>query len=233
MFHLYEPDLSLGFLLTVLFTLFLFFHSFSATGHRTLLLIFSSIAVWMLLQALIAGTGFYRNFVSPFPRLFLAVIPALITVIYFGLFRNFLSYFHLRRLTLIHWVRIPVELLLLSLYYDKEIPIEMTFEGRNFDILAGLTAIIVSHRWFYGSRTGLTFLLVWNGLALALLFNIVLTAVLSLPAPFQVFGIAQPNVAVTYFPFIWLPSVVVPLVLLAHIISIRKIRQELKTHSSI
>lgn len=229
MFQSYEPDLSLGFLFTVLITLFLFFNSFQETGKRTLLIVFSALAVWMLLQALIAGTGFYRNFASPFPRMFWAVTPAILTVVYFGIIRNNLQHFHLRKLTLIHLVRIPVELLLLSLYYDKEVPIEMTFEGRNFDIVAGLTAIIVSHCWFYNSKTGLKFLFVWNFVALALLFHIVITAVLSLPTSFQVFGQAQPNLAVTHFPFVWLPAVIVPIVLFAHIISIRKILAELKT----
>lgn len=232
MFQSYEPDLSLGFLFTVLFTLFLFFNSFQQTGKRMLLIVFSVIGIWMLLQALIAGTGFYRNFVSPFPRMFLAVIPAVLAVIYFGIIRNNLDHFQLRKLTFIHLVRIPVELLLLSLFYDKEIPIEMTFEGRNFDIVAGLTAIIFSHRWFYASPSGLKSLIIWNFAALALLFNIVITAVLSLPTPFQVFGQAQPNLAVTHFPFIWLPAVVVPIVLFAHIISIRKIFQEIKNQSS-
>ncbi len=232
MFQNYEPDLSLGFLFTVLFTLILFFNSFQQTGKRILLIVFSVIGIWMLLQAMIAGTGFYRNFVSPFPRMFLAVTPAVLAVIYFGIIRNHLQQFHLRKLTLIHLVRIPVELLLLSLYYDKEVPIEMTFEGRNFDILAGITSLVLIHNQFYNSKTGLKFLLAWHIAALALLFNIVITAVLSLPTTFQVFGQAQPNLAVTYFPFIWLPAVVVPIVLFAHIISIRKIFGEIKNESS-
>ncbi len=229
MSQFYEPDLSLGFLFTVLFTLILFFNSFQQPGKRTLLIVFSAIALWMLLQALISLTGFYRNFVSPFPRMFWAVIPAVLAVIYFGIIRNNLQHFHLRKLILIHLVRIPVELLLLSLYYDKEVPIEMTFEGRNFDIIAGITSLVVIHRWFYNSKKGLKFLLAWNFAALALLFNIVITAVLSLPTTFQVFGQAQPNLAVTHFPFIWLPAVVVPIVLFAHIISIRKIFAEIKS----
>lgn len=233
MSQIYEPDLSLGFLFTVLFTLYLFFNSFQSSGKRTLLTVFSVIALWMLAQALISLTGFYRNFAGAFPRMFLAVIPAVLAVIYFGIIRNCLNLFHLRKLTIIHLVRIPVELLLLSLYYDKEIPVEMTFEGRNFDIVAGLTAIIVSHRWFYHSKTGLKLLLVWNFAALALLFNIVITALLSLPTHFQVFGKTQANLAVTYFPFIWLPAVLVPIVLFAHLISIRKILVDIKTRSSI
>jgi hypothetical protein len=42
-------------------------------------------------------------------------------------------------LTLLHIIRIPVELGLYWLFIYKAIPQLMTFEGRNFDILVGLT----------------------------------------------------------------------------------------------
>jgi hypothetical protein len=39
----------------------------------------------------------------------------------------------------------------------------------------------------------------------------------------QQFAITQPNIAVQYFPFNWLPSVVVPLVLFSHLASIQQL----------
>ena len=66
-------------------------------------------------------------------------------------------------------------------------------------------------------------MLVWHVLALALLLNIVTIAVLSLPTPFQQFGLDQPNWGVLHFPFNWLPAVVVPLVLFAHLVAIRRL----------
>ena len=56
-----------------------------------------------------------------------------------------------------------------------------------------------------------------------LLINIVATAVLSLPSPFQQQAFNQLNIAILYFPFVWLPSVVVPVVLLAHVSAIRQL----------
>jgi hypothetical protein len=63
----------------------------------------------------------------------------------------------------------------------------------------------------------------WNLICLALLANIVIRAVLSLPTDFQQFGFEQPNVAVLQFPYVWLPGLIVPLVLLAHLAAIRQI----------
>lgn len=67
------------------------------------------------------------------------------------------------------------------------------------------------------------FLLAWNFIGIGLLANIVINAVLSVPSPFQKFAFNQPNIAVLYFPFNWLPGVVVPLVLLSHLVVIRQL----------
>jgi hypothetical protein len=63
----------------------------------------------------------------------------------------------------------------------------------------------------------------WNILALVSLINIVTIAVLAFPSPFQSVGLAQPNVGVTYFPYVWLPSVIVPIVFFCHSASIWKL----------
>ena len=56
-----------------------------------------------------------------------------------------------------------------------------------------------------------------------MLFNIIVHAFLSLPTPLQQLAFEQPNVAVAYFPFIWLPTFVVPVVYVAHIIAIQRL----------
>jgi len=57
---------------------------------------------------------------------------------------------------------------------------------------------------------------VWNFIALGLLLNIVTNAILSAPFAFQKFAFDQPNIAVLYFPFSWLPAYIVSTVLFGH-----------------
>jgi len=102
----------------------------------------------------------------------------------------------------------------------------MTFEGRNFDILSGITAPVIYYFGFKGKGLNTKLLLTWNFICLTLLINIVINAILSVPFSFQKFGFDQPNIALLYFPFIWLPCCIVPLVLLAHLASIRKLLKE-------
>lgn len=133
----------------------------------------------------------------------------------------------LRALLAIHIFRIPIELILLKLYLQGEIPKIMTFEGWNFDITIGITALVLlSYTLFLKKDIPRKLLLVWNWVGVLFLITIVVLAFLSAPLPFQQFGLDQPNVAVLRFPFTYLPSVVVPIVFLSHFLSIKKLRKK-------
>jgi hypothetical protein len=99
----------------------------------------------------------------------------------------------------------------------------MTFEGRNLDILSGLSAPIVYFFAFRNGRVSRNLLIVWNVVALCLLTNIVTIAVLAFPSRFQMIGFEHPNIGVTLFPFVWLPSVIVPIVFFCHVASLYKL----------
>lgn len=209
------------FVATALLTVFLFFKA-SRGSVVTLLIILG----WMALQGLIAFKGFYTKTDSIPPRFFLTVVPALLCIIILfvtGNGRQYVDSLDLRWLTLLHTIRIPVELVLLWLSLHKAVPQLMTFEGRNFDILSGLTASIIYALAFSRNGVKRKLLLVWNFVCLALLINIVVLAVLSAPFPFQRLAFEQPNIAVLYFPFVWLPCCVVPLVLLSHLAAINQL----------
>lgn len=181
------------------------------------------IAVILGVSALLAVKEFFLvTNVFP-PRLMFVVAPSLLIVI--GLFifpqgRKFIDKLSPAALTLVHVVRIPVEIVLYWLSLAKAIPQLMTFEGRNFDILAGLTAPIIAYL-MSNKKAGKSMLIVWNIIGIGLLMNIVIIAVLSAPFPFQQFAFDQPNVAVLYFPFVWLPCFIVPAVLFAHLATLR------------
>mgnify|MGYP003376458549 CR=1 FL=1 len=129
----------------------------------------------------------------------------------------------IKALTLLHIVRVPVEIVLFRLFIYIMIPELMTFEGRNFDIISGISAPLIYYFGFVQKQLSNKIIIIWNVLCLMLLFNIVINAVFSAPFPFQKFAFDQPNIAILYFPFNWLPSCVVPIVLFSHIVAIRQI----------
>lgn len=135
--------------------------------------------------------------------------------------KAFIDSLDLKQLTLIHTIRISLEIMLFLLFTAKVVPEIMTFEGRNFDIVSGLTAPVVYYLVFVKKSMNRTAMIAWNFIALGLALNIVITAILSARTPLQQFGFEQPNIIVEYFPFNWLPSVVVPLLLFSHFVTLR------------
>ena len=185
---------------------------------------FIAMFLWLGIQAALSSNDFYLVKTGVPPRFALALMPPVILILIFLVTkkgRAFVGSFNAKTLTLLHIVRIPVEFTLYWLFLHQAVPEIMTFEGRNFDILCGLTAPLVYYFGYIKKVLSRGLLLAWNILCLLLLINIVATAILSAPFAFQKFGFEQPNIALFYFPYVWLPSFVVPCVLLAHIVSIR------------
>ena len=212
---------SLIFCLTTLLTAWFFYRATHQSKVSLLVLL-----VWLAIQTALGLSGFYLKTDTLPPRFPALVAPPLLLLI--GLLltkqgRTFLNSLSLSRLTLLHVVRIPVELVLYWLFLAKAVPDIMTFEGRNFDILSGLTAPLIYYFGFVRKILPRSVLLIWNLICLGLLINIVAMAALSVPSPFQQLAFEQPNRAILYFPFVWLPSVVVPIVLLAHVAAIGRL----------
>lgn len=192
-------------------------------------------ALWLTGQTILALSGFYTVTDAMPPRLIFLVLPPLCLMAALFLTdrgRQFTDSLNLKILTLLHVVRIPVELVLFWLALNKMVPDLMTFAGRNFDILAGLTAPFIYYYGFVKNKLNKKIILVWNLVCLGLLLNIVINGILSAPTPFQQFGFAQPNLALLYFPFVLLPGLIVPTVLFAHLAAIRQILKAQKSITS-
>lgn len=211
---------SLGFVLTTIATLWFFYQS--SKNNKVLFGIF----IWMALVGVLGLYGFYQVAHATPPRFVLLVGPAMLMVLLL-LFtkrgRNFSDKQNLKWLTLLHMVRIPVEIILYFMFVAGYIPDLMTFDGYNFDILSGLSAPVMYYAVFTRNWIGKKGLLIWNFICLALLINIVSIAVLSAQTPIQQLAFDQPNIGVAFFPFVWLPAVIVPIVLFAHLASIRQL----------
>ena len=121
--------------------------------------------------------------------------------------------------------RIAVEWLLHRFFVEGTVPVQMTYAGRNFDIVSGVTGLALG-LWLLGGRPiAHGVLLAWNALSLGLLLNIVTVAVLSTPVTFRQFLEGPPNLLPSTFPHVWLPSFLVQLALASHLLVFRKLAQ--------
>jgi hypothetical protein len=118
--------------------------------------------------------------------------------------------------------RLPLELSMHAMYARGIMPLEMSYSGRNFDILTGASALIVAALVRAG-RAPRWLVAVWNVLGLALLVNVMAIAILSTPRV-RYFGTDRLNVWVTYPPFVWLPAVMVLAAFAGHLVIFRALR---------
>lgn len=182
------------------------------------------ISGWAVVQSILALNNFYLDNNSMPPHVALLMVPMLVFIIVILIrAKRFISNLDLKWLTLLHVVRLPVEIGLYLLYTEKWVPGLMTFEGGNLDILSGLTAPFVYYFTFAKPRLSSRFLFLWNLICLILLINILVRAVLAIPTPFQQLAFNQPNTGVLYFPVVLLPAVIVPLVLLSQLAAIKRL----------
>lgn len=222
-----SPDfspLAIAFLGTTVLAIYLF-----ARAHRTPKKLATILIGYTIAQYAIGATGFYQNTDALPPRFFLNILPGIVAI--FWLFfsksgKSLLAGLNHEKLVLVHLVRVPVELVLYGLFVSSQIPQIMTFEGNNFDIIMGLTAPAI---WYFGYGRGMIspgLIKIWHYVGLLLLINIVATAILAAPFPFQQIAFEQPNIGILQAPFNLLPAVVVPLVVAAHFIGLRKANQK-------
>src|SRR5687768_15825314 len=169
--------ISIVFIATTCLTVFTFYKA--ANNSKATLLV---IILWLILQTFISLTGFYTKTDTLPPRFILLVGPPLLLIALLFITtrgRRFLDGLDVKYMTLLHTVRIPVELVLFWLFAHKAVPELMTFEGQNFDILSGITAPILYYLGFVKNMLSKNIIVAWNFICLGLLFNIVITAILS------------------------------------------------------
>ncbi|HYC85790.1 MAG TPA: hypothetical protein VEB86_11230 [Chryseosolibacter sp.] len=183
------------------------------------------LVAWAIFVSVWSGTGIMGNF-DNFPFNFLPVIAVpLVVAIVLTRSRSFGEIlYHVRQEQIIQLqsFRFFVEILLWLLFIGNIVPEQMTFEGRNLDILSGITGPVVAWLLVRGKMSR-TALIIWNVLCLLLLINIVAVAILSTPSPIRVFMNEPSNTVVTTFPASWLPGFLVPLAYLMHFFSLKQL----------
>ena len=174
-----------------------------------------------------AASGCLRSFESfppPMMRLFAEGTVVTLIVAFSPAGRRLVDGLSLTWLVGYQSFRIAVELFLFGMHRAGALPVQMTFEGQNFDVFTGLSALAVAGLAASGCLPRAV-LRVWNLLGLALLATIVTIAVLSFPTAFRVFANEPANRIVAEPPFVWLPLFLVQAALFGHLLVFRWLRR--------
>lgn len=182
---------------------------------------------WAILVGFLAGIQFFAEFSAIPPRFFIVLLFPLLTVLGLTIFSSNLTEI-LRHVPSSHLVyiqsfRIVVELLIWLLFLQDLLPIQMTFEGYNFDVLTGLTAPIIAYFCLVKKQWPKWVVITWNFAGLILVFTIVTISVFSFPTPFRYFMNEPANKIVAQFPFVWLPAILVTIAYSMHFLSLKQL----------
>ena len=185
------------------------------------------IVLWIAMPALLASRGLLDRY-APFPAPGFVLIGLLtigtVILAFSPVGARLAAGIPLAGLVGYQVFRVPLEWVLHELYSEAVIPVQMTYAGRNFDIVTGLLAAALALLLRAG-RCPLWLVAAWNIIGLGLLVNVVTIAILSTPAPFRYFMNDPVNLLPSTFPYVWLPTFLVQAALFGHLVVFRALSQ--------
>ncbi len=121
--------------------------------------------------------------------------------------------------------RVVVEVLLLMTFYSGIIPQSATFEGLNFDIVMGISALFVAYFLVKGNKHR-RLLYVWNFLGMIMVLFVAYIIASSMYFP-GVWGASTPLVDLAFIemPFLLLAGFLAPLAIFMHVVSLAQLRE--------
>jgi hypothetical protein len=185
-------------------------------------------AGWMALMAGLSLSGWFAEFDRRPPPMVFMMVMSLGAGVGVGLSRigGWLATLPLAWLVGWQAFRLPLELTMHHAANVGLMPSVMSYSGYNFDIVTGITALALG-LWLYRSKDAVPRFVVvlWNALGITLLVVVLTIALLSSPF-LRVFGEDQINRWVAYFPYVWLPGVLVATAAMGHIVILRRLLGE-------
>lgn len=185
-----------------------------------------AVAAWLTLTGVVGASGALLDADARPPRfavMFVVVLGAGVGIAA-SRFGRALAELPLWLLVSVQAFRLPLEIVMHAAAGEGTMPSALSFRGYNFDVVTGASALVLG----LALRTRDVPLWVvrsWNALGIAALTVIAGIALLTSPA-LRALGPDQVNDWVAYFPFTWLPTVLVVAAIAGHGVVLRALRLE-------
>jgi hypothetical protein len=178
---------------------------------------------WLGLWAGLASSGILARFDQRPPPLLWMFGSSLLAGVALGfspLGRSLADTVPLWALVLFQSFRLPLELCMAEAAQLGLMPVEMSIEGYNFDFLTGAIALPLAWALWLGGPAWLARLWSWFGV---LLLSVIAGLAVASSPMVQAFGPDHVNSWVAYFPYVWLPTVLVVFAIAGHIVVFRSL----------
>jgi hypothetical protein len=175
------------------------------------------VASWLATISLVVATGYISAALMPRLLLFFAACNAIALAVGLSPLGGILARgLPLSVLVGFQAFRLPLEIILHAWAVEGTIPMTMTFNGRNFDIVTGVVAIITAPL----AARSRSVAWVANGIGIVLLVNVARVALLSSPLPFA-WTVQPPLQLALHLPYAWIVPICVAGALLGHVVLTR------------
>jgi hypothetical protein len=200
---------------------------FSRRSGRRALILSAAVFMIMALSGIAAWSGALAQFNS-FPPPMLTMIASVFVVSFvmglspFG--REAASELSFAALVGLQGFRLPLELVMHHAGNVGIMPVQLSYSGYNFDIVTGIGALLIFALLKSGHVVSISVLWIWNVWGSFCLVVIAIVAITTSPVV-RLFGDDPRNLNtwVLYFPYVWLPVVLVTVAISSHIVITRKL----------
>jgi hypothetical protein len=186
------------------------------------------LAAWFFAAVLLSWLGFYRGTSDRLPTIqYGLLIPIVAGILLFwrwDTLRRAVEAVPLQWIVTVQAYR-ALGVIFLILYALGHIPGEFAWLAGTGDVMVGLSAPIVGLAYAQGGRHSSGLVRAWNLFGIGDLVVAVTMGLLTSPSPLQRFAFAAPNELIGAFPLAMVPAFLVPLSVLLHLASLKKLRQ--------
>ncbi len=185
------------------------------------------LALWVGLTALPSASGVVRAIDGPGPLIaFFAISNLTALALALSPVGARLAELPVGALVAFQAFRLPLELVLHRWHAEGAIPVQMTFEGHNLDIVTGVLALVLG---LWATRAPLPRAAAWlfNLVGSALLLAVMFIALTSSPVPARLYD-GPPLLLGYFFPYAWIVPLCVAPALAGHVVLFRALVAPMK-----
>lgn len=190
--------------------------------------------VWFVAELVPAWLGFFQGATPRIPMIQFGMLipPVLVAVLFWRwpLLRRVIDAIPQRWIVGVQFYRVE-GLIFLVLYASGKLPGVFALPAGIGDVITGLFALTVGAAYARNPQASVGRVRAWNLFGIADLVVALTTGFLTSPSPLQMLSLDKPNELVTAFPLVMIPVYLVPIAILLHVASLKKLRQAATTQA--
>jgi len=198
-------------------------------SKKRILIVIAVLSLWLIPHYFLTKTGFYSDF-TEFPKIPIFMISPLFLFTFILFLKNknsrVLDAIPIHIPIAYQSFRAVIEVLFYFTFLKGILPVQVTFEGVNYDVLFGLSAILMGI-YAFQKNASKKILIIWNIIGIGVVAFAAFTFITSFYFP-AIWGLSNSGVSPEFaqFPFLLLPSFFMPSAIFMHILSIIQLKKK-------